>query len=343
MSRDQCARGFTLVELLVVIAIIGILISLLLPAIQATREAARRTTCNNQLSQIAKAILLHNEAHKQFPSAGWGWHWVGDADLGYKEQQSGGWAYTILPFLEEKNVHDLAADGNPSLITDTQRVGALKSTQSVISAYICPSRRQLQLYPLGQPNGPNGNQQAHNADGPIGITLVNKLDYAANAGETFIAWGSGPGSLADGLAGKGFTAAAQNSTGVIFQRSKIRIKHITDGLTQTYLVGEKSLRPMFYENGKDYSDDHSAFSGDDYDPCRWAIRGTESLAPNNDIDAQDTSNSNVYLGYGSAHASVFHMALCDGSVRGVPYEIDFNIHRNLCNRRDGIVTEKIGF
>src|SRR5258708_2752379 len=94
--------GFTLVELLVVIAIVGILVGLLLPAVQAAREAARRTQCQNNLKQLSLAMISHHTAHQKFPSGGWGWYLVADADRGTGPQQPGGWNYAILPYLEQE-------------------------------------------------------------------------------------------------------------------------------------------------------------------------------------------------------------------------------------------------
>src|SRR5262245_49417000 len=109
-NRQRCFAGrkaFTLVELLVVIAIIGILIALLLPAIQAAREAARRSQCKNNLKQFGLAALSHLSAQKYFPTGGWGFKWVGDADRGYGMNQPGGWAYSLLPFIEGSPVRIL--------------------------------------------------------------------------------------------------------------------------------------------------------------------------------------------------------------------------------------------
>ena len=126
MDTKRRVRGFTLVELLVVIAIIGILVALLLPAIQAAREAARRNACKNQLKQLALGCMNYESSIKHLPSGGWGSKWLGDADRGSGPNQSGGWIYNILPFIEQQNLHDMPSDGNPKLITDQQRNGAEK-------------------------------------------------------------------------------------------------------------------------------------------------------------------------------------------------------------------------
>src|ERR1700752_1460812 len=101
--------GFTLVELLVVIAIIGILVALLLPAVQAAREAGRRTQCHNHLKQLSLAMQNYKTTQGAVPTGGWGWHWMGNPDGGYGKNQPGSWVYTIAPLIEEANVRTIAA------------------------------------------------------------------------------------------------------------------------------------------------------------------------------------------------------------------------------------------
>ena len=317
MNRTTCRPGFTLVELLVVITIIGILIALLLPAVQAAREAARRAECQNHLKQIGLAFHNHESAYKFLPTGGWGFQWVGDPDRGFDERQPGGWAFNVLPFIEQSPLHDMGV----GMAMSAKAGEVLKRASTPVSAFNCPTRRRSIAYP--------NNNSYVNCGKP---SAVGRSDYAVNMGSDSYGGGGSPASLDDG---DKLTDDQWNSSygvrynGVCYRRSMVTMAMIRDGTSQTYMVGEKYLMPENYLNGGDPGDDQCVFSGHDQDVVRQGSSGP----------AQDRPSYACSLCFGSAHSSGWNVAMCDGSVRSVSFSIDRDTHQRLCNRSDGLVID----
>jgi prepilin-type N-terminal cleavage/methylation domain-containing protein len=329
-------RGLNLVEVLVVIAIIGLLLQLLLPAVEMSRERARGTTCDNNLRQIGIAAQNHLAAHDHFPAGGWGWRWAGDPDRGFDKKQPGGWTYNLLPYLERADVRNLGQKQSDA----AKREAGRNAAATPIPLFICPSRRLASTSP------------DHSEADYFNIAPSErwaKCDYAANAGD----WGcceqtinrAGPATLAEGDAAGVepdgsdgepdpdapfvWSRMVNEGTGMIFLRSTVRPADVTDGLSHTYLIGEKYLEPTGYKSGRDAGDDHSWNIGFDRDIYRWTDWGME-LQPRQDKEG----DVNTFR-FGSAHPVTMHFVFADGSVHSISYDISEDVHSRLSHREDG--------
>ena len=349
-------RGFTLVELLVVIAIIGILVALLLPAIQAAREAARRQQCINNLKQLSLASLNHHDTTGHFPTGGWGYFWVGDPDRGFGEDQPGGWAFNVMPYTEEGSGYQSASDGDPDTISTFQREAMRELISKPMALLGCPSRRGgARTFPKPV----DGNFYAYNAADAVGERGVSSSatagrgDYAINCGdppnnEVDGGAGAGPPSLAAAASFnwyvKGPTGTNADGevilTGVSFQRSGVAINHILDGTNRTYLIGEKFIPPSQYETGLNGGDNETWCTGYNNDNFRTAYIPPAQDTDNDGFRVPYPGDTTLYGGqriFGSIHPGGVNMSYCDGHVDTVSFDIDPYLHRSLGNRRDGSV------
>jgi prepilin-type N-terminal cleavage/methylation domain-containing protein len=373
-SRVSWRRAFTLVELLVVITIIGMLMGLLLPAVQNAREAGRRTQCANNLHNIGLAFHLNEASLKQFPDGGedpslalyttsgtastptsGGIAYVGGSTYALPQptmapSQNWGWAYQILPYMDRQNEW---MNGDPT---------------SAIGAFACPSRRKATAIQTI-------NTTTINLSNSLGsqTTFHGLIDYAGNAGanatvdnQTTVPY---QGNGLDGVvirrcidpnnAGTATSPvnssfynnnAGYASSAVNTRSTAVSLNSIPDGTSNTLLVAEKwmnSLNQGTYVPGL-YDDTLGYISGWSWEEVRWGgtsvtntTTGVTTYSPayqpmsDSKVQSDSTSDTN-HACFGSAHAGgIFQGVLCDGSVRSLVTTIDGTMFMYLCRRNDG--------
>ncbi|QDT99360.1 DUF1559 domain-containing protein [Gimesia aquarii] len=210
-------RGFTLIELLVVIAIIAILIALLLPAVQQAREAARRSTCKNNLKQIGLALHNYNETHNILPSG-----WIGvEPGVGSNVEFGSGWGWgtMALPYLDQSPLYN-QIDFNLDINDPGQTAGLI---DQILPAFRCPSDPAPNTFELEEEGNPGNVLAVLALANYIGVFGSDELDDCE-----IVPAGS-----------------ACQSTGLFFHNSNTRFRDITDGLSQTLFVGERKTDPNF--------------------------------------------------------------------------------------------------
>lgn len=335
-------RGFTLVELLVVIAIIGILVALLLPAIQAAREAARRSQCQNNLKQMGLAALNFHDTRKALPPS-------------KIVDHQATWLYLILPFIEDAQLGAMWDISKGDFYDQTYQVRT-----AVIPTYICPSQTHdsfviaKDIQNVGghsHPSGDEGNAfygsvadymasmssscatvRPYTAPGFSGNQYndggsTSKQSYMVDGAIVPVKPGNFRGNPSAG-------GSANYPQGVLSYSSKVSIAKITDGTTKTLMFGEIS---------EDRAKNFQAFNGDN--PSALFAGQHAPFAPNPDLNPhpngyfasvsiQPKPAGNT-VSFGSPHPGVVMFVMVDGSVQAISRDIEPSVVDLMAQRNDG--------
>lgn len=331
--------GFTIVELLVVIAIIGILVGLLLPAVQTARESSRRMSCQNNLKQISLATSLFHDSHKAFPPArivmrpG-----LGDPPDMWCGGKHPSWFVRILPFIEQNNAFDEWDIGKPF------NEQALRPRNHVVSNFLCPSRRSGNDARIPDSVEPSLNLSC-GCDFPARFIAAGATgDYGGNHGDlspgstgavTDFYWGgNGTGVI---ISSRGFcNVAGWTYNGSNYPPVKAawvdRIDHasVQDGTSNTFLVGE-----MHIKRGQRNT---VPFNGPIFDGSRFF---SMSRVGGHGVPLATSPDDDVFgLGlyaFGSWHSGICQFAMVDGSIKSMSVRIDSETLSRFCNRADSEV------
>ncbi len=319
------SQAFTLVELLVVIAIIGILVAMVLPAVQTVRESARQTQCLNRLRQIGLATMMFNDTHQAFPPARLYPKKYASAPLDAGLDQPS-WLVRILPYLEQQSFF---AQFDLSESYSDQPEEAVKQA---LTAFVCPSRRSID-----NALAPDSTQQVLvrapcGCGGWVEVDVVGGAtgDYAGNHGDL------SPGSIGAetdyyyGGNGTGVIISSQAKRSGDSQLTwvdRVGFRNITDGSSNTALAGELHVSP---ENLNSVPFNGPIYNGEDL------AAFTRVGGPGVRILSGDEEGNSV-LGFGSWHSGVCNFVYADGSTKAVDNNIDTVTLGQICHRSDGEV------
>lgn len=311
-------KGFTLIELLVVIAIIAILIALLLPAVQQAREAARRSTCKNNLKQIGLGLHNYAETHHVLPPG-----FIGSAGGDANGDVGTGWAWGtfILPFVDQATLYNQLQPGEASATScgdgtlcpqDSNQLALLRT---VLPVYLCPSDPHRN--PSENANSSSRVKDTRTTNSAVAIGLSN---YTACSGpdDTNCSW--------------------TEKQGCFFSNSNIRFRDIIDGLSNTIFCLERDNEK--HGGGPATNEQHMAanWAGISYPGCdnanynHYAVLGYIKDNQYGTINGHPTRYDRREPA--SMHTGGIHVLLADGSVRFLSENINSQTAKYLTNRRD---------
>ena len=274
--RRRHLQGFTLVELLVVIAIIGILISLLLPAVQSAREAARRSQCTNNLKQLGLAMHNYHDTHRCFPP--------GFMLVTHDGKIGGGWAWGVflMPYIEQSSLKDTLSVTKYTLSQVVSDPDLLPMLQVDLDVFHCPSST---LEPLREYQGP-------------GSQMVGTSNYTCSRGffnYKYNGFGSNP---------------TKENNGLFYGESAVKFRDVTDGTSNTFAVGERTVLPDNAGNPKAWP----SWCG----PGGGGFMNTISSTVSTKLNLPGTT----FSGYSSHHPDGAMFSFVDGSVHFISDLVD---------------------
>jgi prepilin-type N-terminal cleavage/methylation domain-containing protein len=335
---NRRANGFTLVELLVVIAIIGVLVSLLLPAVQSAREAARRAACQNNLKQIGLALLAFHDPHNEFPRG------LYAAAVGADQEDGLGWATKILPYMEARNAFEQIKNSGitghkdpwtPGILGDAHAQGKrpISGGNAILSTFSCPSTDLPQLVPDGSPIS---------GGGPFANSGYGTTAYKASRGycdrgmflRTKEALDDQKTCPYDDIDGDGVRDNISKTDAIL----RLRLSHVTDGSTHTIAAGEAAYVPTMEAFpmwiGAEREDGSTLFKTQDVINCN--IGGAGYPLTQYDRDRLPGSNAKDDCAF-SWHVGGAFFAYVDGSVHWLSEELELGTFWRLGMRDDGEV------